>query len=315
MRLKLSKKMQDYWLNDTQYYSMQSTQKFLNYFFFNNKNIKLVNDDLYDAMMFDIQDVTEIETMHNNKKNRKINILVCVENCACRGDLKHYKLYENYGNSAIDIYMYNHISTCESNDVFITIPIIILQMEYFRLNFSLIKPSNFIPFEQKKFCLITTSPHSTADMESAKRKIMLITHLQNIGICDDIKDFKFIIKNKSCYHSQELLDLYSQYKFVFACENSVTNGYITEKIFNVFFARTIPIYFGANNILNYFNTNSFVNFNNIDSESGISNTLKKIMLLNGNKNLYENMIGQPICSKIYDDQKCKDILQNKLFNI
>jgi hypothetical protein len=50
-----------------------------------------------------------------------------------------------------------------------------------------------------------------------------------------------------------------KYKFAICYENACGHsGYITEKIFDCFFAGCIPIYWGAENILNYIPNNTFI---------------------------------------------------------
>ncbi|MBI3573089.1 MAG: hypothetical protein HY092_02720 [Candidatus Kerfeldbacteria bacterium] len=53
----------------------------------------------------------------------------------------------------------------------------------------------------------------------------------------------------------------AKYKFAIAFENeSKTQGYITEKIFDCFFAGTVPVYLGAENITYYVPADCFVDF-------------------------------------------------------
>lgn len=49
-----------------------------------------------------------------------------------------------------------------------------------------------------------------------------------------------------------------KYKFALCYENSILNGWITEKIFDCFFAGTIPIYWGAPGITDYVPENCFI---------------------------------------------------------
>jgi hypothetical protein len=51
-----------------------------------------------------------------------------------------------------------------------------------------------------------------------------------------------------------------QYKFAICFENASYPGYITEKIFDCFFAGCVPIYLGAPNILEYIPKNTFIDF-------------------------------------------------------
>ena len=74
------------------------------------------------------------------------------------------------------------------------------------------------------------------------------------------------------------------YKFIICFENSKTPGYITEKIFNVFLAKCIPIYDGAPNVTSFINPKSFISFDN--------KCLQKIRMLNASKDLYERTVSE-----------------------
>ena len=78
------------------------------------------------------------------------------------------------------------------------------------------------------------------------------------------------------------MSVFNQYKFIAAFENSHTNGYITEKIFNVFFAGCIPIYDGAPNIGKFINPQSFI------SLQGDIN--RKLQIIGRSKTMYEKII-------------------------
>ena len=69
----------NYWIKSDSYYSMQDTNKFINYFFPDNLKIECANsnDDLKNnSVIYGIQ----LED-NNNLDTSKLNILVCVENC------------------------------------------------------------------------------------------------------------------------------------------------------------------------------------------------------------------------------------------
>ena len=55
------------------------------------------------------------------------------------------------------------------------------------------------------------------------------------------------------------LALLRKYKFVFAIENYISNGYQTEKLYDAYLAGCIPIYLGDPNINEIFNKNSMLN--------------------------------------------------------
>lgn len=272
---------------------MQSIEKFINYFF-NDININIINSsNIYDGMIYDIQEVA-------NMPEKKLNIMLCVENCSYWSHYKHYNKYGNFGDNKIKIYLYNHIDKIIINKNYIAIPIIYLQINYLQKFYTTIKPSNFIPFENKKFCLIATTLNN--DIKNNIYKM-----LSSINKCDFIKDFNDIIGNKSCYHDIELLNLFNNYRFVFVSENSIEDGYITEKIFNCYFARTIPIYSGSKKIDYFFNKNSFINIEN-------NSNFEDIKLLIKNLN-YDSYINSNIINDTFDNENYKEVLNNFINNL
>lgn len=59
---------------------------------------------------------------------------------------------------------------------------------------------------------------------------------------------------------EDKIALLNEYKFSICFENCVFPGYITEKIFDCFFAGCIPIYYGAPDITDYIPAATFVDF-------------------------------------------------------
>lgn len=76
------------------------------------------------------------------------------------------------------------------------------------------------------------------------------------GTPDELKKYSF---RQSHLKSQWafLPSYYSEYKFIFALENMLTPGYISEKILIAFQSGSIPIYYGTSDIFKYFDANSF----------------------------------------------------------
>ena len=291
MNIYLSPKIKSYWIDSNNYFSMQSIEKFINYFF-NNINININNDinNGCDGIIYDIQDDYDIP-------NKKLNIMLCVENCSHWNHYNHYNKYGNYGNDKIKLYLYNHINKIEINNKYISIPIIYLEINYLENFYNIIKPSIYTPFEYKKFCLIATTLSNCNKNE-------IFNILSSIDKCDFINDF-ICIKNKSCYHDIKLLNLFNQYKFVFIAENSINDGYITEKIFNGYFSRVIPIYFGSKQINYYFNKTSFINMNEYNNDNNIE-LIKSI----NSKEKYDSYINSQIISSSYDNENYKEVINN-----
>lgn len=107
-------------------------------------------------------------------------------------------------------------------------------------------------------------------------------HLNNLGytIGDRFNNFK---KSK--------LEWLQEYKFNICFENSSSSGYLTEKIFHSFEAGCIPIYWGDPCINDLINPNSFINLQNY---SNFDEALEKIKLIDNSKELYLDMLKQPI---------------------
>jgi hypothetical protein len=60
-------------------------------------------------------------------------------------------------------------------------------------------------------------------------------------------------------------DVYRRYDFALCFENMAMSGYITEKIFDALFAKSIPIYWGAPDIADYIPSNCFIALDHFDS--------------------------------------------------
>jgi hypothetical protein len=300
MNITLDNEIKNHFIKSTDYFSFQSINKFINYFFPNNINIKY-DDNNFNSKIYGIQ-------LEDNTKldNTKINILICVENCSHFTHYKHYNKYGNYGNDKISIYLYNHISNLVLTDKYIAIPIIYIQINYFNNYYDIIQPTILTPFNKKKFCIFISNNSHRINVKN-----IIKYNISKLGHCDVLEIYKPLLFNKSCYHSVEFINILQQYKFVFVCENSLSNGYITEKIFNCFFARSIPIYNGCQQIERFFNINSFINLNNIDN-----NILKKIKYISDNEIIFNTIINSNKINKDFNDEdykiKLKSFIDSRL---
>lgn len=284
MKIFFTKDSKKYWIQNNNHYSMNSIQKFNNYFLQFINDIQIIDDIQHSNInIYGIQDIDILQT------NNSINLLLSVENCPAWKHYNHYNKFQDYNDPNIQIYLYNHIDKLIINQKYIAIPIIYLQINYLNKFYHNIKPDTLIPFNNKKFCLIATNINN-------QNKKDINNVLNNIQKCDHISQFKDIIQFKSCYHSIELLNLFNQYKFVFVSENSINDGYITEKIFNCFFSRVIPIYYGSNKINYYFNQNTFINANN---NREITNQINQII---NNEQLYNTYLNKQKINYNYDDE-------------
>ncbi len=83
----------------------------------------------------------------------------------------------------------------------------------------------------------------------------------------------------SSYHGEitSKRRILEQYKFSFCYENVFgIPGYITEKIFDCFFAGCVPIYLGASNVTDYIPKNSFIDKRKFSSYSELFNFMNEL---------------------------------------
>lgn len=251
------------------YFSFKSIENFENYFLHFIKNF----DDLKNKIK--IYDIMETD----NFKDDKFNIMYCIENCNFHKHYKHYNKFKEFGNKQIKLYLYNHISKIMKTETQLAIPVIYLQTEYYNKWKDTIKPLNIVNFKDKKFCLMVSFPRSYNKFKKQINKNKIA--LEKLGgSIDSIKNQN--ISRASCYHSEELMNVFNRYKFIICLENSYTDGYITEKIFNCFFSRSIPIYKGPKDTNKFINKNSYIDLIDLD--------LDKIKLLMNNEDEYNKII-------------------------
>ena len=255
---------EQYWYSMFTYYSMQSKEQFLQYFFPDNIDAKIDETNFQYVVHGPQLSDTDLQ-------KDKFHIMLCVENCPKHPHYIHYNKHGNYGNSQISLYFYNHIDRIEESSSYIAIPVIYSQMNYFRNKYNFIQPAQYVPFEDKKFCILLTG---NGYRQAEKNKIT--SFVSSFGHCDTLAVHRPGIQTVSCYHSVELLNVIQQYKFAIVCENSLMDGYVTEKIFNCFFARCIPIYNGSNKIESYFNGESFLNMNDTENLSTYADAMRTL---------------------------------------
>lgn len=124
------------------------------------------------------------------------------------------------------------------------------------------------------------------------------------------------------YHADDELAkiiFMQDYKFSISFENQSTMGYVTEKIYHAFLAKTIPIYWGSPNIAEFFNPESFINCHDYNSFDEVVERIKEI---DNNPELFNQYINAPRIlnnSKLHDYTKEKitsqmDVIMDKVIN-
>jgi hypothetical protein len=265
------------------HYADMSKSQFIDIFLPCNRDYTIVEEK-------DEADICICGTQHTDNsllRKDELNIFYTIENFSVgRTHYQHFNKFGRYDNPMIQLYIYNDITIPRNN----TIPAIYQRIKYFNklndINTKLYYENarefyNKLdyPFSEKKFCLFISQNMLNPI------KMVALKFLSQIGPIHSLKEIakhNKELQNINCYNSYELLKLFNQYKFIICCENSNTAGYTTEKIFNVFLAKSIPIYNGDPEIDRFINRDSYISFD--------SNLVSKINLLNNNEYEYNKMI-------------------------
>lgn len=137
-----------------------------------------------------------------------------------------------------------------------------------------------IPFTQKKmFTQISGNKKGIGDNELYSERRKVIDYFETYN-----NDFEFYgvgweKENLKTYkgRTDDKLETLSQYKFSFTFENcSGLKGYVTEKIFDCFFAGTVPIYWGAEDIENYIPEECYIDYRKFNSIEEVVDFCQKL---------------------------------------
>ena len=293
VKFKTSKHLPNQSLN---YCNVASFAQYFEYFFIDNYTYTITTNPNAKS---DITVWSEFQESNRPMSYGEINLLLSVENIPHWKYYPHYKRYGEYGNGMINIYLYNHISKLIRTDNYISVPLIHQRISYYKKYCNALSMSHPTRFENKLFCLIVNKSGFNKEISH------FVDCLQNayIGKIDHISVYNNLIVNKSCYNSDELLNVFNRYKFVICFENSYLDGYITEKIFNCFFSKTIPIYKGSPIISSYISDKSF-----IDARNRISYIIAQISEIVNDEKKYNEIVNVDKISKLYNDENYKDEL-------
>lgn len=123
------------------------------------------------------------------------------------------------------------------------------------------------------------------------------------------------VLNNIGYQVTNKLDFISPYKFMIAYENSSFPGYVTEKIYECFFANVIPIYWGSDRIGEDFNEKRILCRHNFSSDAEL---IEEIIRLDNDPMAYFNFINQPVFNEnvptLYFDESRLIKFFNQVFN-
>src|SRR5579862_1673410 len=71
-------------------------------------------------------------------------------------------------------------------------------------------------------------------------------------------------------------EILGNYTFALCFENSILNGWMTEKLFDCFFAGTVPVYWGAPDIEDYVSPDCFIDMRQFEDYGALKEYLKSL---------------------------------------
>lgn len=214
--------------------------------------------------------------------------------------------------------------------------------KYFKFNFSHKIPDFFDKsnFNEKKLCtLIAGNKSCKHSLELYSKRVEAIRWFESnhpdefdfYGIGWDKKNFKGFFKKlnrfnflrkllfkqfpsyKGMVESKKIT--LSEYKYAICYENARDiSGYITEKIFDCFFAGCVPVYWGAPNIEDFIPKNCYIDKRNFNTYKELYNYLECITESQYNEiisNMY-NFLKSDASKQFSADFISKDIIYNIL---
>jgi alpha(1,3/1,4) fucosyltransferase len=134
-------------------------------------------------------------------------------------------------------------------------------------------------FDKKFMCCIAYNKTSSVKNELYSERVRAIHYFNKMDCSFDLYGFGWDVNIFSSYRGsvKNKLDALVNYRFCLCFENyGDSPGYVTEKIFDCFFAGVVPIYYGATNIAEMIPANSFVDFREYDSLDDLYKLLTNI---------------------------------------
>eukprot|EP01133_Synstelium_polycarpum_P001533 gene1533-1790_t len=105
--------------------------------------------------------------------------------------------------------------------------------------------------DKKKFAVFVASNcvRGGADKRTEYvKELMQYIEIDSFGLCLQNQPADALNRNTDRERYLAKMELMKEYKFVLAFENGNTTDYVTEKLFQAYLGKTLPVYMGANNV-------------------------------------------------------------------
>ena len=118
-----------------------------------------------------------------------------------------------------------------------------------------------------------------------------------INLYNSISDYKLVHGFGNMFRNplrQSKFDILADYKFCLCPENSLYDGYVTEKLIDAYAGLTVPIYSGDISVDSDFNDRAFLNYQNTKNMSYFVKLVKDV---DGSEELYKTIYERPLLLK------------------
>ena len=201
----------------------------------------------------------------------------------------------------------------EFEDRYLRLPLCEMKMTKDILNRSIFKRDQL---KNRKFCNFIYSNGTAGNGALLRKKFceMLMQYKHNDCpglVMNNMKPVDFISRYDSNWEKGKI-NFIGNYKFTIAFENTVMNGYTTEKLIQPLIAGSIPIYYGNPRVVEQFNKEAFINCN--DYDNCLDKVIERVIEIDNNDDLaYKMITSYPLTESYSFDWREK--LENFLINI
>ncbi|MCD8110274.1 MAG: glycosyltransferase family 10, partial [Clostridiales bacterium] len=147
---------------------------------------------------------------------------------------------------------------------------------------------------KNKFCNFIYSESCTSGNGIAYRnafceELMKFKNVDCLGRVMHNSNDQLLSEREDSDWEKSKIKVQAKYKFSIAFENSLEDGYITEKIIDPLIAGSLPIYFGSEYVKKFINSDSFIYANDfLNRNDGMKDLIDKVKEVEENLNLYKS---------------------------
>jgi len=156
---------------------------------------------------------------------------------------------------------------------------IVDNQKYFKFAYPVLVPmiENLPSFDVKKFCVMMTHRYTNERAQLIRFfEMKPYEEFEYYGFNPIIETSRYRGQIPGHPVCDEKLEVLKNFRFCICFENSMVNGYITEKIFTCFTAGCVPVYLGAPNVESYIPKECFIDYQDFRSDEELYQFLKSM---------------------------------------